>query len=101
MICEEQSGFLFAHPCDRPAVVVCSVCGKHVCYEHTRLGEGGQTCVTCVRAPGAEYDETGDDPYFYRTSTYSHFSAEDEGAFDTSSTAADDEGAAGGDFAAS
>jgi hypothetical protein len=71
MICEERSGFLFAHACDRTAVWQCSQCGKNICYEHTRMGEGGNTCIACVRPSAArrterneeDYDDTSDDPY--------------------------------------
>ena len=35
--CNETTGFLFKHECLRPASAICSVCGKPLCDEHTRL----------------------------------------------------------------
>ncbi len=49
LACGDRSGFLFAHACDRPAASACSVCGRPICIEHTRLGATGPTCISCLR----------------------------------------------------
>ncbi|MCU0242015.1 MAG: hypothetical protein MUF51_06290 [Vicinamibacteria bacterium] len=94
MTCEERSGFLFAHECDRPAAWQCTACGKSICFEHTRMGANGYTCITCMRAQPErqEDDNVSDDPYFYGVAGYSasYYDADDYAAFDTSSDAADD-----------
>lgn len=47
--CQDRSGFLFSHPCDRLATGQCVTCGKMICVEHTRLTETGPRCVSCLR----------------------------------------------------
>jgi len=49
LACGDRSGFLFAHACDRPAAGACSVCGRPICVEHTRIGASGPTCISCLR----------------------------------------------------
>ena len=49
MSCQERSGFLFAHDCDRPAAWACTQCAKMICAEHTRMSEQGYTCISCLR----------------------------------------------------
>ena len=78
MSCQERSGFLFAHDCDRPAAWACTQCAKMICAEHTRMSEQGYTCISCLRLVQQEQQqereqqeqkqqdsgETTDDPYF-------------------------------------
>jgi hypothetical protein len=80
MNCEERSGFLFAHGCDRAATVSCDACGKHVCALHLR-GEGGTPlCVSCARTQSAESAE--DDPHRYgERHGASYYDSEDRSAF--------------------
>jgi hypothetical protein len=100
MICEERSGFLFAHACDRTAVWQCVQCGKNICFEHTRMGAGGNTCIACLRPPAAQPEQdsrqAGDDPYFYASDGYDadgYYDADDYRVFDEASAAdATDEG---------
>lgn len=58
LVCADRSGFLFAHACDRPAAGVCTVCGKPICAQHTRVGATGPTCIGCLR--GGAGDELRD-----------------------------------------
>jgi hypothetical protein len=111
--CEDRSGFLFAHACDRPATGACSHCGKQICIEHTRFEGGTPLCVTCMATttpddPNADPAQAQaraqpaeDDPYFYRSRHYddsSSFDTDDYSAFDESDSS---EGAAEGDLGAS
>jgi hypothetical protein len=67
--CAETAGFLFAHPCDRPAAGACAACGKPICAEHRRAADGQPLCVSCVR----QRPLTGDrDPYFYGSVHYGY-----------------------------
>ena len=52
--CDDRSGFLFAHACDRPAAGACSVCGKPICTQHTRMSAQGPTCITCLHQTGVD-----------------------------------------------
>jgi len=49
LLCQDHSGFLFSHPCDRLATGQCVTCAKMICVEHTRLTETGPRCVSCLR----------------------------------------------------
>jgi hypothetical protein len=85
MNCEDRSGFLFAHACDRVATVSCTACGKHVCALHLR-GEGGRPlCVACAAtaAPAVtDARKTTDDPYLYGAAYgYTTYDADDSRAF--------------------
>ena len=91
MNCEDRSGFLFAHACDRVASISCEACQKHVCPQHLR-GEGGRPlCVACARKeaaePKAENAERRQgmahaDPYLYGAYYgYSMYDADDRSAF--------------------
>lgn len=110
MNCEERSGFLFAHACDRMAVWPCVSCGKNICPEHTRLSEAGSVCITCMRQQmttqeqdpqhRAQQNQTTDDPYFYSDDDYvstSYYDADDYKAFDAGASSApgEDEGPEG------
>jgi hypothetical protein len=95
MICQERSGFLFAHACDRTAVWTCARCGKSICYEHARPAEDGYTCITCLRTSpppqsGDKPQQTEDDPYFYG-GTGAYYDADDYDAFDAGASGTDDE----------
>jgi hypothetical protein len=104
--CEERSGLLFAHACDRASLYGCTVCGKAICIEHTRMGTSGPTCIACVATaePGTDSD---DDPYFYRHGrddyhSRSYYDADDRDAFESDTTADDaSDSAAEGDLGAS
>ena len=99
--CADRSGFLFAHACDRPATGACSVCHKPICMEHTRMGAGGATCITCLREDDdsdadddaddeataqdddAQAGRGADDPYFYGgRERAAYYDADDYRAFD-------------------
>jgi hypothetical protein len=93
--CQERSGFLFAHACDRPAVYHCTHCAKAICLEHTRVGEAGPMCIGCVATAQPQAD-SDDDPYFYRRGrddyhTRSYYDADDRRAFDRTPSSADDD----------
>lgn len=97
MTCQERSGFLFAHACDRLSAYGCGVCGKPICVEHTRMGTSGPTCIGCVLVDQPQTD-SDDDPYFYRRTRDSYHSttyydADDRDAFDTSAAVAGADGA--------
>ena len=75
-ICNERSGFLFDHACDRVPAVSCGECGRPVCEAHLRITDDGDRCITCQRQdPEAKQlrrqSNDGDyyhyhyDPYFY------------------------------------
>ena len=92
--CNEKSGFLFSHPCDRFDTARCVYCAKPVCDEHTVPSAEGSICVTCAKsAPGQDeqYDDQDagnyhrggrrsygrgyhyHDPYFYGGHYYSDY----------------------------
>jgi hypothetical protein len=99
MTCQERSGFLFAHACDRPPAGACSRCTKAICLEHTRLAGGLPCCIGCAKeaetADGQERSEHEDDPYWYSgdsSSGYTTYDADDFKAFDhTEEPAGDDQ----------
>lgn len=79
-ICNEKSGFLFSHPCDRLPNQACSLCAKPICNEHAHPLEDQQgvkmICTTCAkkarkvtktnqRHRGYRSGDFYDDPYFY------------------------------------
>jgi len=84
LACDDRSGFLFAHACDRPAAGACSVCGKPICTQHTRMSAQGPTCITCLHQTGVDAGTGEDDPYFdddpARAAAY--YDADDYRAFD-------------------
>ncbi|RKH45482.1 hypothetical protein D7X96_13910 [Corallococcus interemptor] len=71
--CQETSGFLFSHPCERGSTTQCMRCQRAICLLHMRTLDGAETvCVTCARAadngdenrdPSDTSDE--DDPSYY------------------------------------
>lgn len=63
--CLETAGFLFSHPCSRPASTECSRCGKRICDEHTSTLEDGLVCASCYRASDESDSEDSDDPSYY------------------------------------
>ena len=115
MRCEERSGFLFAHECDRPVAWSCASCGKAICAEHTRMTETGYGCISCVRTQNQQADEqqkeqqqqadgtqTTNDPYFYADDDYdSSWDASDRRAFSNRSSSSSSSDEAEGDFGAS
>jgi len=86
--CEDRSGFLFAHACERVSTVSCTACGKHVCALHLR-GEGGRPlCVACAAKAAPATPAVGDatrtttDPYLYGAAAgYATYDADDSRAF--------------------
>lgn len=78
-ICNEKSGFLFSHPCDRLPRGNCSQCEKPICSDHSHLLEDhadAAICTSCAKEAkkinrkhqrrGRYYgDDFYDDPYFY------------------------------------
>jgi hypothetical protein len=117
MGCQERSGFLFAHECDRPVAWSCATCGKAICAEHTRMTESGYGCISCVRLQNTQTEQDReqqqaqnqqgtagtetDDPYFYADDDYdSSWDPSDRRAFgNRSSSSSTDEPE--GDFGAS
>lgn len=85
-MCQETSGFLFNHPCDRFAIQKCSRCQKRLCDDHSHLADDGVFCTTCLRARMLASDSSDpnapnnpnryssryydDDPFFYRDHYY-------------------------------
>ncbi|AFE03358.1 hypothetical protein COCOR_00231 [Corallococcus coralloides DSM 2259] len=71
--CQETSGFLFSHPCERGATTQCMRCQKSICLLHMRTLDGGEVaCVMCARTAdnGDENRELSntsdeDDPSYY------------------------------------
>ncbi len=71
-VCNETTGFLFRHRCDRYPEKRCEACNNPICPEHERPLDGMILCVTCNQAeskrrglkarPRRGYD---DDTYFY------------------------------------
>ena len=79
-ICNEKSGFLFSHACDRLPVQNCSRCQKPICQEHAHVQDAGaMICTSCARRLDARNEQRGyqgrrghryydgyyGDPYFY------------------------------------
>lgn len=110
LTCEERSGFLFAHGCDRPPVDQCAACGKWVCTEHIRQLGNRFLCVTCHRAqtgtPAPQqtstqqrgYYDYDDDWFDYRWQhwhDYTYYDSDDRDVFRGS-----DQMASGGGFGA-
>jgi hypothetical protein len=95
MMCEERTGFLFAHACERPSVWGCSACGKPICAEHTRLTDTGNTCIACARTQQQQIADqnnqqvagTGptNDPYFYDWGHRRSYDVDDYKSFDHTS----------------
>lgn len=79
--CEDRSGVLFAHACDRAATGVCAQCLKAICPLHMRPaienGVPAALCVGCARERGV----LGEDDRFSRDTRYD---ADDRRLFDRS-----------------
>lgn len=113
MMCQERSGFLFAHDCDAPAQRACGQCHKSICEPHSREHEGAFYCVTCFgqlgvarQNPDAEQakqqpqnqtpvaddiDSYHDDPYTYSSRHYHgyrSYDTRDYRAFDRTAASA-------------
>ena len=86
-MCQETSGFLFSHPCDRFATQQCFRCQKPICEDHGQETPEGVVCTTCLKkqkqaesqanrddrtTTTSDYGHTyyGSDPYFYGTHYY-------------------------------
>jgi len=106
MTCQERSGFLFAHPCDRPSAWKCHSCMRDICDSHIRHIDEIPWCVSCLKKqnvtpPGPRGAQTQgyysyDDPYWYAglyLAGYSFYDADDYRAFDAPGRAS-----VGGDF---
>ncbi|MCP3143091.1 hypothetical protein [Pyxidicoccus xibeiensis] len=72
--CQDEGGFLFPHPCGRPASASCMRCGKLVCGRHLSTVDAELVCSTCAREDSDDdsEDETQtsaredeDDPSYY------------------------------------
>jgi hypothetical protein len=103
--CDERSGLLFAHACDRTSLYGCVRCGKAICIEHTRMSTDGPTCIACVVTEEPQTD-SDDDPYFYRRGRDDYYSnnyydADDRDAFENDVAGTDDPSDAEGDLGAS
>ncbi len=76
-VCNESTGFLFRHRCDRYPQNRCEACNKPICPDHERPLDTLMLCVACNRAetrrrglknsPRRGYD---DNPYFYGGTYY-------------------------------
>ncbi len=75
-MCEETTGVLFSHRCDRFSVQTCARCDKALCQDHGHPAADGIACTSCLKRErqGVRQDETDsrtrrndyyDDPYFY------------------------------------
>ena len=77
-MCNEKTGFLFRHPCDRYPQNRCDACNKPICPDHERpLEEGMILCVACYRAETRRrglsihhHRRYDDDPYYYGGTYY-------------------------------
>ena len=81
--CNDRSGFLFQHDCDRLPVSTCCQCQKPVCESHTHYVDNEAHCISCAKRDQKEqrraatgqrrrrqdYDHY-DDPYFYGDDYY-------------------------------
>lgn len=72
--CNERSGFLFKHRCDRRPIDSCAVCQKPVCADHSHDRDEGLVCTSCAKSKlqrqrgQRRYNRDRhyyNDPYFY------------------------------------
>lgn len=72
--CNETSGFLFNHDCQRAPINHCGQCNKPICDEHSHQNQSEILCTECakkIRQHGsrqrgqAEDYQDWNDPYFY------------------------------------
>ena len=85
MTCQDRTGFLFAHPCDRLAAWTCGTCGKSVCDDHMRRREQATLCVGCWKkqTPPPEPGVAPQQPLFYYDPFwYSHYHYRDYPYYD-------------------
>jgi hypothetical protein len=60
-LCQEISGFLFRHRCDRFAQGQCEACGKPVCLIHGHfMADGRLQCTGCVKQSRNTSDSNSD-----------------------------------------
>lgn len=55
--CQDRTGFLFAHDCDRQADDACAECERAVCSEHGHWIEEKTLCTPCAK----RHDKRGPD----------------------------------------
>jgi len=88
-MCNERSGFLFSHNCDRFDTSRCIHCEKPICEEHTTPTVEGAVCTSCAKNDVGHVEEETDnsypggrrqrhshdhyDPYFYGGYYYSDY----------------------------
>jgi hypothetical protein len=70
-ICNEKSGFLFNHACDRTPARECHNCERPICMDHSHGSKQGVVCTTCAKKSQRKQKRSSrqshyrDDPYFY------------------------------------
>lgn len=97
MTCQDRTGFLFAHACDRLAAWKCGGCAKEVCDDHMRRQGASTLCATCwkksvpppdpavaAQQPGLFYDPFWYSHYHYNR--YSYYDVDDYRVFHRSSS---------------
>jgi len=74
-ICNEKSGLLFSHPCDRLQRNTCGRCLRPICVDHTHTDPvGGQEiCTTCMRGSQDRQQQAQDDHSNPRSRHYGHY----------------------------
>jgi hypothetical protein len=113
-LCQETSGFLFSHRCDRTACDRCSRCQKPLCSDHAHETAEGVLCTTCLKQQAKaarQQDPTGTrtiyhdhyyhDPYFYGPRYYPGYGAYYSSSHPSHSSFDSFSDSSGGDFAPS
>jgi hypothetical protein len=76
MTCQDRTGFLFAHACDRLAAWKCGSCAKEVCDDHMRREGAATLCASCWKksVPPPQPGVAAQAPIFYNDPFwYSHY----------------------------
>ena len=76
MTCQDRTGFLFAHPCDRLSAWKCGTCAKEVCDDHMRRQGETTLCASCWKkgVPPPQPNVAAQQPsLFYDPFWYSHY----------------------------
>ena len=71
-MCQETSGFLFSHPCDRFATQQCFRCQKPICEDHGQETPEGVVCTTCLKKQKQAESQANRDDRTTTTSDYGH-----------------------------
>jgi hypothetical protein len=79
--CQETAGFLFSHPCPRPASTQCTRCAKSICEQHGHTPGAELLCTTCAREDVGQEEEgdadsgadVAEDPYLYSSYHYNGY----------------------------